>query len=102
MSEQVENEEEAVERGMNELLKEKEAQKAIEEENKHKANVAGNPAAAFISKGEHQESLEAIRKEIGDLRAVLLKAKAQGKAIIDSKDTTDADKIKKLYDIDIF
>lgn len=98
-----ETEEEAVARGMDELLKEREKQKRQEAENIAAKQIGDNPFASFVSRAEMQKELDTAKQEIADLRKILLKAKAQGKAVIENEAEQDADKkIRKLYDLDMF
>jgi len=52
----------------------------------------------FIKKGDLAEQIAGIKKDNEDIRKLILKGKAQGKATIEETDTKQTDKLKKLYE----
>ena len=52
----------------------------------------------FIKKSDLAEQIASIKQDNEEIRQIILKGKAQGKATIEEKDTKQVDKLKKLYE----
>ena len=90
---------------MNEIVesveKEKQTREEIERDQKERAAIKAQVTEELlgdkVSKAELAVVIKELRKENADLRTMVLKAKAQGKAHFESEEQSDLGELEKIY-----